>query len=97
MRYMGNFESFGVLEIFDFGKVALSHTVLICRHTNQPLAKNPRLKEHGLSIKMEPLPARDFLPLTSLSASSSQTDRPNIHDAGLPPSHKILSPCQAAH
>ena len=35
MRYMGNFESFGVLEIFDFGKVALSHTVLICRHRDE--------------------------------------------------------------
>src|ERR1700722_19185293 len=39
MRYMGilTFEnSFVVLEICDVGKVALSHTVLICRHRWRP-------------------------------------------------------------
>ena len=41
------------------------HTVSTSK-SNQPFAKNPRLKEHGLSIKMGPLPARDFLPLQPL-------------------------------
>jgi len=43
MRHMGilTFEnSFVVLEICDVGKVALSHTVLICRHKGYLRAKD---------------------------------------------------------